>query len=103
MRRVIFAFGGSSARAGKRYSIAPSYEGVISCYFKPPHPHQSFVAKHYMATPRLTNLKTCVCVLINFTYKSVKYFNFLGSGAVRIFDGFVYDYFFDESVKHLSG
>ena len=53
--------------------------------------------------PRLTNLKTCVCVLINFTYESVKYFNFLRSGAVGIFDGFVYDYFLDESVKHLSG
>ena len=53
--------------------------------------------------PRLTNLKTCVCVLINFTYESVKYFNFLSSCAVRIFDGFVYDYFLDESVKHLSG
>ena len=56
-----------------------------------------------MGKPRLTNLKTLVCVLINFTYESVKYFNLLGSGAVRIFDSFVYDYFFDESVKHLSG
>ena len=35
----------------KRYSIAPSAEGVISCYFKSPHPRQKFVAKHYMAKP----------------------------------------------------
>ena len=53
--------------------------------------------------PRLTNLKTCVCVLINFAYESVKYFDFLGSCTVGIFYSFVYDYFFDESVKHLGG
>ena len=56
-----------------------------------------------IGNPRLTNLKTCACALINFAYKSVKHLNFLGSGAVRIFDGFVYDYFFDERIEHFSG
>ncbi len=27
----------------KRYSIAPSAEGMISCYFKSPHPRSTFV------------------------------------------------------------
>lgn len=40
----------------------------------------------YFYNPRLTNLKTCVCALINFTYESVKYFNFLGSCTIGIFD-----------------
>ena len=53
--------------------------------------------------PRLTNSKTRVCVLINFTYESVKYLYFLRSGAVGIFDGFVYDYFLDERIEHFSG
>ena len=52
---------------------------------------------------RLTNLKTCVCVLINFAYESVKYFNFLGSGAVGIFDDFVNNNLFDERVEHFGG
>ena len=35
----------------KRYSIFPSDEVKISYYLKSPHPHQKFVAKHYMAMP----------------------------------------------------
>ena len=58
--------------------------------------------KRVRGKPRLTNLKTRVGVLINFAYESVKYFNFLGSGAVRIFNGFVYDYFLDERIEHFG-
>ena len=43
--------------------------------------------------PRLTNLKTRACVLINFSYKSVNYLYFLGSCTIGIFCCFVYDYF----------
>ena len=49
--------------------------------------------------PRLTNLKTCVCVLINFTYESVKYLYFLGSGAVGIFDCLMNNNFFNERIS----
>ena len=52
--------------------------------------------------PRLTNLKTHVCVLINFAYELVKYFNFLGSDAVRIFYSFVYDNLFNQRVEHFG-
>ncbi len=51
---------------------------------------------------RLTNLKTRACILINFTYESVKYFNFLGSGAVGIFDCLMNNNFFNESIEHFS-
>ncbi len=51
--------------------------------------------------PRLTNLKTCVCALINFAYESVKYLYFLSSGAVMIFNYFMHDYLFNQRVKHL--
>ncbi len=52
--------------------------------------------------PRLTNLKTCVWILINFTYESVKYLYFLGSGAVGIFDCLMNNNFFNERIEHFS-
>ena len=51
---------------------------------------------------RLTNLKTCVWILINFTYESVKYFNFLRSGAVEIFGCLMDNYLLNERVEHFS-
>ena len=56
-----------------------------------------------MGNPRITNLKTLICVLINFAYESVKYFNFLGSGAVRIFCRFVYYNLLDERIERFEG
>ncbi len=53
-------------------------------------------------TFRLTNLKTCVCVLINFTNESVKYFNLLRSGAVMIFDCLMNNNLFYERVEHFG-
>ncbi len=52
--------------------------------------------------PHLTNLKTCVCVLINFTYKSVKYLYFLGSGAIGIFDCLMNNNFFNQCIEHFG-
>ena len=55
-----------------------------------------------MGNPRLTNIKTQICVLINFTYESVKYLYFLSSGAARVFCFFVNNNLFDERVKHFG-
>ena len=39
-------------RPVKRYSITPSCEGVISCYFKSPHPHRKYSRKlHFCTAP----------------------------------------------------
>ena len=43
---------GSSAQAGKRYSIAPSCEEVISYYLNHPTPRRTFYGKGQMQRPR---------------------------------------------------
>ena len=105
--RNLKIWGAEGIKCGQAGAAAPNGEAVCSpegrghpCRVSPYPPSG---APPPAVAARLTNLKTCVCVLINFTYKSVKYFNFLGYGAVRVFDGFVYDYFLDERIKHLGG
>ena len=61
----------------------------------------SLIAR-WRGEPCLTNLKTCVCVSINFTYESIKHFNFLNPGAVGIFNGFVYDNLFNQRIEHFG-
>ena len=85
-------FADERERVVKRYSYFPLPENMDAIGS---HPTPS-------SRPRLTNLKTRVCVLINFTYESVKYFNFLSSDTVGIFNCLMNNNFFNERIEHFG-